>query len=966
MKPPFALSLLCWCLTTGLAHAGNEPFIQTNPDRSTVRLGVGYSSSKQKFFRECAKGFRVETGKTSGKFDLKLSADQQEVAQALGLQGGMRARVGAGELSASASFARASQESALSLTYSYIALYTLEENLVQGKEPMAPVLEINPSDNVVFDENCGDEVVTDVQKTAKLLVTLRVKFSSSSQKENFRAQFAYSSAIASGSAEAEKEFSKLSQGTELEINAFQIGGDPTRLGGLFCKNYAQDQLDCEKRSHKVLSCAFGQMAPCFEVIAGLMSYAHDQRDSESFPGQIKNAKNLVTTGYITSPYTRFGKRFPRPLKPSDRKDFEITIAGLFARYEESLKAYSLANQIALSKVPRITPEQRKNVIDLGRLAKENLDQISKAISTCYETGTTLCSSEGHRINKVVGYGSSEYLDEKKVLDSVQPQSFLHYCDLKLDDVTTSEGKSIQYLRAFFQKESGKSESQDVCSDMNTFFKGKESLNFSDFRPSNYSLENLTVLSFLPSLRKLNISNLGLSQLEGLGKLQQLEVLNLSNNVLSEIPGIESLANLKQLNVSSNKLRDLTGVSHLKKLNTLILAKNYRDLECPKNVQKCISDLLQMETSILVQNCGPFRASSALELKDGRVLVTGSSDFGNGTNGTMSAAIVSDGVCQMLPLPDLRRQLFHSMYQLDSDTIVLFGGTSSEPQFVSLSGQLKESEAVQAWRKVKIPGHIFSTYHVVPQASGEDWIVIIGGYIQTTRSQDLAGEVSSAVTVIQATSGRIVFNKQLRVPRALHSATVIDNQVLVVGGFDGKEVLSSVEKIDLNTGKISTLGRLAVPRAGHTADLRNNKLIVVGGLNFENKQTPGKPRRPQGLSLIEEFNPATAKSAIQNVELNQARALHASIPGPNGEVIALGGVETFSFAVFDEPEHPYALTSSEVLDFAKESVFPGANLNRSHVGSQLLQISEQSALWVGGVDTVGGFGGFDVEGIFILR
>src|SRR5439155_6000546 len=72
---------------------------------------------------------------------------------------------------------------------------------------------------------------------------------------------------------------------------------------------------------------------------------------------------------------------------------------------------------------------------------------------------------------------------------------------------------------------------------------------------------------------------------------------------------------------------------------------------------------------------------------------------------------------------------------------------------------------------------------------------------------------------------------LSVGRVGHTATTLLNgDVLVVGGYDGAQDLASAELYDPATGAFSPAGELSTARSGHLAFLlpNNNNVLVVGG------------------------------------------------------------------------------------------------------------------------------------------
>jgi deoxycytidylate deaminase len=127
-------------------------------------------------------------------------------------------------------------------------------------------------------------------------------------------------------------------------------------------------------------------------------------------------------------------------------------------------------------------------------------------------------------------------------------------------------------------------------------------------------------------------------------------------------------------------------------------------------------------------------------------------------------------------------------------------------------------------------------------------------------------------------------------RALHTATRLSNgKVLITGGFDGLQYLSTAEIFDPLTGTSAETmtvdpttselveSKMTVPRQGHTATLLQNGLVlIVGGYNGTY------------LSSAELYNPATGVFTQLSSALTTARAYHTATLQFDGQVLIAGG------------------------------------------------------------------------------
>ncbi len=139
--------------------------------------------------------------------------------------------------------------------------------------------------------------------------------------------------------------------------------------------------------------------------------------------------------------------------------------------------------------------------------------------------------------------------------------------------------------------------------------------------------------------------------------------------------------------------------------------------------------------------------------------------------------------------------------------------------------------------------------------------------------------------------------RLSVPRAFHTATMLeDGRIVIAGGYyqaDGfVDTSGAVDIIDVSKGTIQTLEQgfsdLRTPRAFHTAHLVEGQVVVIGGASrtFD---------RPNFIATIEAFDPSSGFFDILDdpdnpgTELSLAigRGLHTGTTLPDGIIITGG-------------------------------------------------------------------------------
>jgi hypothetical protein len=159
---------------------------------------------------------------------------------------------------------------------------------------------------------------------------------------------------------------------------------------------------------------------------------------------------------------------------------------------------------------------------------------------------------------------------------------------------------------------------------------------------------------------------------------------------------------------------------------------------------------------------------------------------------------------------------------------------------------------------------------------------------------------------------------LTIPRAVHKATVLaDQRVLVTGGCtlrgcDGFERALASEFFDPATGRFIPGPEMTTPRAGHTATLlRDGRVLLVGGYAGE-----GRP----ALATAEVFDPQT--DAFRRVgDLAGGRADHSATLLPDGHVLIAGGTSG----------NRDALSTTELFDPATNAFAPGPSLSAPRSG-----------------------------------
>ena len=189
---------------------------------------------------------------------------------------------------------------------------------------------------------------------------------------------------------------------------------------------------------------------------------------------------------------------------------------------------------------------------------------------------------------------------------------------------------------------------------------------------------------------------------------------------------------------------------------------------------------------------------------------------------------------------------------------------------------------------------------------------------------------SGATTLTVTG--FVFTGSLHTARYVHTATLLNNgMVLVAGGQGSSGSLASAELYNPATGTFTLTGSLNTARYGHTATLLNNGMVLMaGGQNASGF-----------LASAELYNPATG-TFTPTGSLNTARYQPTATLLNNGMVLIAGGQGSSSTF----------LASAELYNPTTGTFTPTGSLNTARYGHTATLLNNGMVLMAGGFQ---GFG-----------
>lgn len=265
-----------------------------------IILGQGYSTDKQMAadFSCFANGTITTSGAGSNIIEFQNAMSFTEIQKALNIDVTAKTGIGPFSADASASYAKYVQDDFYSQSFYYYEQF------------FAPTLKFNPTTygtallnefgQGVYSQGpetfrlvCGDEIVSEIQGGISLYASMKIKFNSEYDKQTFQAHagVTYGDMI-SVSANVKSVVTQYNLNGEVDISAFQQGGDAIQLAKIFSK---------DSNSYYVTSCSLSNLEACQSTINGVISYAANNlpNQSSSYEPLLYTMKDITELGINT-------------------------------------------------------------------------------------------------------------------------------------------------------------------------------------------------------------------------------------------------------------------------------------------------------------------------------------------------------------------------------------------------------------------------------------------------------------------------------------------------------------------------------------------------------------------------------------------------------------------------------------------------------------------------------------------
>lgn len=226
----------------------------------------------------CLKSMKQEVSSLKKSIKFTHVIDTYDMANTLNLN--LKAKAGWGKFSLSAAmdYLNSIKDDNYTMSFSYQS--TISGNVGLDISDYYGINALNSGGAAAYNSGedsfirrCGDSYIKRLTMGAVLDVNMLIRFSTQEQKQKFEASMKGKAwDIFSASAALKDEIQNSHYNATIEISAFQGGGNPTRLDGIFGAD----------KEHHIVKCNLKNLDECSKAIDGIINYANNE-----FANQVK-------------------------------------------------------------------------------------------------------------------------------------------------------------------------------------------------------------------------------------------------------------------------------------------------------------------------------------------------------------------------------------------------------------------------------------------------------------------------------------------------------------------------------------------------------------------------------------------------------------------------------------------------------------------------------------------------------
>ena len=424
-KLPFCLATAALALTGCIPDSGetlstheSESDIPTVPAgiESAGVLGQGRNVVTEELRGDCVRSattINIPLQEASLRFDSSLL--KEEASEMLGFSMDAKARYKLVSGSARAKFSRSLTNNSLSVGMFYVADYRMGiERLDQGN--LQWLVQPGAADWL---NRCGDHFLHQRERGGQLYLLYRIDFSSTAARQDFEGSVGVSFPAGEVNASITRQSSRFVNRASVHVEAFQVGGDVTRLSSILGGGGADANA-----GRVIIECSMTNLAPCGTFMQNAINYASSQA-AGSFSDSLRASPADRT--YLFKDWSLLGVSIPVRAVPTAVKSARFALRELFDGQVE------FADRVAVLKggTLYVPPALQSQLTGYASAVQRNLAILTDAAARCYDglvdpadAGQVAACTSGVTLSTLtsVGYDASLTMD-KLVVDLRQPFAF---------------------------------------------------------------------------------------------------------------------------------------------------------------------------------------------------------------------------------------------------------------------------------------------------------------------------------------------------------------------------------------------------------------------------------------------------------------------------------------------------------------------------------------------------------------
>lgn len=544
----FFIIAICFSCFSLRSYADNS-VVKIIPAGSTkigAVLGSAYLSDREVFAGDrCVAGdseLGMAVGLAQAGFTFGSVISEEQLASELGLAAGGRAQYGAAEYSGSVAFMRQSMSNTLSVSAVWESSYSFPADHLIGPN-LSSIGQSVINNDERWAQTCGDRYVAEISRGAKLFFSIRIDFKNRTEKDAFEAKFSVSGPLYGANATLANASQSFSRHTKVTVTALQVGGDISKVTGLFDSG--------DQGPQTLVQCELGSYETCAQVVLKALKYAADTR--EGFPSQIAPGvlPGPAVLSYGVVPYSSIGI-YPKSYPHLDEatKMARQELSQLFLNQQKySVLGDRILQQRGLG-TRQIKIQKQMNILS------NNISQILEASKVCYDTPTECWNAVKNKIKL-------KNIDK----EVFEPESFASLCrEARESDDYSPSRITLNSLQSAMSLDDNIS-----CSDLE-----KRALSLTTLvlvSVIDKPISDLRILQTMTKLQQLSVENGWVADLSPLAELENLKSLDLSANRIVDLQPLAQLQDLLRLDLSRNRVRSVGPLSGMFNLQWLMLEQN---------------------------------------------------------------------------------------------------------------------------------------------------------------------------------------------------------------------------------------------------------------------------------------------------------------------------------------------------------------------------------------------------------